>query len=229
MRYAQARYADAADAHRVPAPAFRPGDLVFLDTRNIRTVRPCRKLDDKNAGPFEVLRAVGTRAYELDLPAEMDLRTRVFHSSLLELARRDPLPGQANAPPPPVVVRDHEEWLVDGILDSRWHRDTLQYRVSWTGHPDRTWEPWYHVRDNVLLPGYHARYPRRPGPMPPDARPPPGFELDGLTLRRSSASGGATVTGVAREAWRGGQETGLQGSSPAVTALVPWRARSASI
>lgn len=112
MRYAQAQYADSADAHRLPAPAFRPGDLVFLDTRNIRTTEPCCKLDDKNAGPFEVIGPVGTRAYELDLPAEMDLRTRVSHTSLLELARRDPQPGQANAPLPPVVVRDHEEWLV---------------------------------------------------------------------------------------------------------------------
>ena len=51
MRYAQAKYIENADAHRLPAPVFQPGDMVFLDTRNMRTIRPSRKLDDKNAGP----------------------------------------------------------------------------------------------------------------------------------------------------------------------------------
>jgi len=86
MHYAQARHVESADAHRLPAPAFQPGDLVFLDTRNIRTIRPCRKLDDKSAGPFRVIRPVGTRSYELELPAQMELKTSVFHSALLELA-----------------------------------------------------------------------------------------------------------------------------------------------
>ena len=95
------------------------------------------KLDDKSASPFRVTRQVGTRAYELDLPAEMELRTRVFHAALLELARTDPLPGQVNPPAPPVIVRGHQEWLVEDILDFRWHRGTLQYRVQWQGHHER--------------------------------------------------------------------------------------------
>lgn len=99
MGYAQARYAENADAHRQPAPTFEPGDFVFLDTRNIQTIRPSRKLDNKNAGPFRIVQRVGTRAYELDLPAQMRLSTRVFHVSLLEPARADPLSGQANPPP----------------------------------------------------------------------------------------------------------------------------------
>ena len=125
MRFCQAKHTESADAGRLPAPLFHPGDYVFLDTRNMRTIRPCRRLHDKNAGPFRVLRPVGTRAYELDLTATMELRTRVFHSSLLELAQTDPLPGQHNAPPPPVVVRDYEEWLVESVVNSRWHYGTL--------------------------------------------------------------------------------------------------------
>lgn len=158
------------------------------------TIRPSRKLDDKNAGPFPVVRPINSRAYELDLPAEMQLRTRVFHSSLLELARQDPLPGQVNAPPPPVVIRDHQELLVEDILDSRWHYGVLQYRIGWVGHHERTWEPRYHIADNVFLPGFHTRYPRKPRPMPPDAQPPPGLDLDMLELRRSSALRGEVLT-----------------------------------
>ena len=158
------------------------------------TNRPSRKLNDKNAGLFPVVRQINPRSYELDLPAKMQLQTRVFHSSLLELARQDPLPGQVNAPPPQVVIRDHQEWLVEDILDFRWHYGVLQYCVGWTGHRERTWGPWYHVKDYVFLPRFHARYPRKPGPMPPDAQPPLGLDLEALELRRSSAPRGGLLS-----------------------------------
>ena len=71
MRYAQAKYSNNADAHRLPAAVFWQNDMVFLDTRNMHTIRPTWKLDDRNAGPLRVVRAVGPCAYELDLPAKM--------------------------------------------------------------------------------------------------------------------------------------------------------------
>ena len=67
---------------------------------------------------------------------------------------------------------------MEEILDSRWHRGTLQYRVSWRGHPGRTWEPWYHVCDVIQLPVFYNRCPRKPGPIPEDATQPAGFDLD---------------------------------------------------
>jgi hypothetical protein len=45
-----------ADRKRIDVPeeGFRVGDLVLLDRRNIKTMRPAKKLDDKYLGPFRI-------------------------------------------------------------------------------------------------------------------------------------------------------------------------------
>jgi hypothetical protein len=45
MRYAQEIQQEQADRRRVPAPALKIGDLVWLSTKDIRTTRPSKKLD----------------------------------------------------------------------------------------------------------------------------------------------------------------------------------------
>jgi hypothetical protein len=39
---------------------YNPGDLVFLSSRNIKTIRPSKKLNNKMLGPFKILEAMGT-------------------------------------------------------------------------------------------------------------------------------------------------------------------------
>jgi hypothetical protein len=59
-------------------------------------------------GPFPVKRVISPYAYELTLPDSMKIQP-VFHISLLELAPIDPLPGQIQTPPPPVIIEEMEE------------------------------------------------------------------------------------------------------------------------
>ncbi len=105
---------------------------MWLSAKNIRTTRPCKKLDYKRHGPFKILQAVGKQAYRLDLPKTMRIYP-VFHVSLLE-----PYKGSNDgAEPPPPVLQDHaEEYEVEQVLDSRINRGKLQYQVAWTGYPD---------------------------------------------------------------------------------------------
>ena len=163
MRYAQTRQQDNTDNHRVPAPAFQPGDLVCIDGRFWHTERPSRKLENKHHGPYRVIQAIGTHAYELDLPDTVR-KHRVFPVSLLHLAANDPFPGQIHGPPPPVIVNDEEEWEVEEILDSRRIRRKLQYLVKWRGFAEPTWEPEEFLEEAQAVDVFHEKYPGKPAP-----------------------------------------------------------------
>ena len=113
-----------ADKHRKEI-TYEVRDQVFLSSRNITTDRPSKKIEDKMLGPFPIVKKVGT-SYELELPQTMKVHN-VFHSNLLRKDPGDPLPGQIQEPPGPIVTADGEEWDLADILNSRWHYGRLQY------------------------------------------------------------------------------------------------------
>lgn len=116
----QAQQEASSNTKRSLAPAYRPRDLVFLSTKNIATARPSKKLDHKFIGPFQVIRAINSHSYQLDLPPEYRLLHNTFYTSLLRPAPNDPLPGQTNPLPLPVAFDDNSNtlWAVETILDS---------------------------------------------------------------------------------------------------------------
>src|SRR6266571_7051805 len=56
---------------RTPAPTFSPGDMVYLDSSDIHTTQPSRKLLHCRLGPYPVLRHIGKLAYCLILLPSM--------------------------------------------------------------------------------------------------------------------------------------------------------------
>ncbi len=143
---------------------YETGSKVFLNERNIVTARPFKKLDDKMLGPFTNLGLVDS-SYKLELPESMRVHD-VFHSDLLHPAVDDPLPGQKNEPPGPIVVNDEDEWEIDDILDSRRYRRRLQYRVKWNGYDNDL--NWYNadgdefMNAQEVVDDFHIRYPNKP-------------------------------------------------------------------
>jgi len=99
-------------------PNFQVGDQVWLNSRNIHTTRPAKKLDYKKLGPFKILEKVNNRSYRLDLPKSYKIHP-VFHVSLLEQYQPDQIPGRAPRRPPPVEVRGEQEYIVKQVEDSR--------------------------------------------------------------------------------------------------------------
>ena len=156
-RITQARYADRKTIPRT----YGPGDMVWLSARNIHTIRPSKKLDFKNLGPFKVLEAVGAQAYRLDLTNRLVGIHNVFHVSLLEpFESRE---GDQTPQPRPLEVDGSNEWEIEHVLDAKTSQGQLQYLVKWVGWSD-AYNEWVPARNmgnaEDAIATYHQRYPR---------------------------------------------------------------------
>ena len=163
--HARDRYKAQADRHRSATPAFAIGDQVWLLRRHVDTTRPCGKLDYKKLGPFRIIECVNPVTFRLELPPHFRIHN-VFHASLLEPYHPSTIPGRHSPPPPPIELSTGEEYEVDKILDSRWHRRQLQYLVLWKGYPisEATWEPAQHLKNAPdVVHAFHHQYPQKPG------------------------------------------------------------------
>lgn len=159
-------------------PTFEVGTKVWLSRRFMKTSRPSDKLDHRFLGPFQVIAKINPVCYRLELPASMKIHN-VFHVSLLEKHQPDPFVDRQQEPPKIVTINNQPEYEVDTILDSKIHRNSLQYFVSWKGYSvsDRTWEPVEHLKNCIaLIHKFHLDYPSKPNksiprPTPRQRRP----------------------------------------------------------
>lgn len=159
MAAAQQRQESYANRHRQLAPHYRAGDRVWLDLRNIRTDRPSKKLDARNA-KYEVVEKVSPYAYRLNTPGDIH---PVFHVDKLRPATENPFPSQRNDDyqPPGELIDGEVEWEVEDIVDQKdkrvgrgWRR---MYEVKWVGYRRTTWEPLSIVEDTAALDRWEAR------------------------------------------------------------------------
>jgi hypothetical protein len=141
LHAAQQRQKAFADQQRRDIE-FSVGDLVLLDTRNLRLhLTVGKKLLPRRVGPFRVRERIGSVAYRLHLPTLWKVHD-VFHVSLLA-----PWKGDAEVQPDAFVFSDEDQVKPDRILG---HRDRKRgnkviksYLTTWSGcGPDHiTWEP----------------------------------------------------------------------------------------
>ena len=132
MFIAQANHECHANRYRGPASQYKIGDLVWLDTRNLFTKRPSKKLENCDAGKYRVKRIISNHAVKLDLSSNLHVHP-VFHVNLLEpAATDDPYPSHVQSSGPPIKVDGETEYEITAIVDSRLFRRTknLQYCVQ---------------------------------------------------------------------------------------------------
>ena len=81
--------------------SFLLGDFVLLSSKNLQLkYEGVKKLAHKYFGPFEIVRKVGSRAYEPNIPPSMKVHD-VFHVSLLKFYRHKD--GAVTVPPPALL------------------------------------------------------------------------------------------------------------------------------
>ncbi|KAK3559672.1 hypothetical protein QTP86_013919, partial [Hemibagrus guttatus] len=116
------------------------GQKVWLSTRNLRLKLPCRKLNPKFVGPFEIVR-------------------QSADSSAVET-------GACEEPPPPLNIEGSPAYQVRALLSSRRVRSHLQYLVDWVGYgpKERSWVEAANILDLSLVEDFHRDHPNKPTP-----------------------------------------------------------------
>jgi hypothetical protein len=150
---------------RVPAPEYKVGDKVYLDSSDIRTTRPSTKLAHRFLGPFLIAAKVGSHSYRLKLPVTMSRLHPVFHVVKLRPTVDDTIPGRRPKPPPlPEIREDGEHYEVKQILDSRIFRRKLEFKVRWEGYgPEHDqWLPEKDLDAPELLKDFYRNHPDAP-------------------------------------------------------------------
>lgn len=170
VRKANETSAEKYNKSRSPMPTFEKDQLVWLSSRNLKTLRPAKKLEHKYLGPFKIKKKLSDHTYKLQLPPTMRCHD-VFNAQLLEPYKKNHWPKRIQEPPPPVEVEDQLEWEVEAIVDSR--RDNrlaqpVRYLVKWLGYDnpqDLTWQaPDTLTHCQELVEQFHRENPRKPHP-----------------------------------------------------------------
>ena len=150
------------DVSKCPSREYSKGDLVWLDTQNLKMDCPSKKLDNKRAGPFMIEEKVGPAGYRLKLPRAWRIH-RVFNELLLTPYLPPSFPSQNPPPPPPATIEDdHLEYEVEAILDVKKVGWGVKYLVKWLGYPveENTWEPRQNLTNvSLSLQDFFRQYP----------------------------------------------------------------------
>ncbi|XP_073520088.1 uncharacterized protein [Phyllobates terribilis] len=104
-----------------------------------------------------------SRIYSVDINPAAPPRTILSENNFIV---PNPFPRRIPVPPDPVLIDGQEEFIVEGIINSRIHRGRLQYLVKWQGYPseENSWEPRENIHPARLIELFHSRYPNKPAP-----------------------------------------------------------------
>jgi RNase H-like domain found in reverse transcriptase/Reverse transcriptase (RNA-dependent DNA polymerase)/Integrase zinc binding domain/Chromo (CHRromatin Organisation MOdifier) domain/Retroviral aspartyl protease len=141
MSQAQLKYKEMADRFRIPGPDFLVGDSVWLNTRNISTTRPCKKLDYRKIGPFTIIEKINEVAFKLDLPTRFLIHP-VFHISLLEKFIPSTLDGRnIDDDIMALEIEGSFEYEIEAIVDTFVRRNIRYFVVKWRGYSETETSP----------------------------------------------------------------------------------------
>ena len=104
-------------------------DNMWLESKNIHSNRPLKKLDQKRYRPFRILKEIGQGAFQLKLP-EGWMIYDVFNEDLLTRCKEPHYQGQHMEPAPqPTIINEDEDYTVEEVWKHRKEERGMQYLV----------------------------------------------------------------------------------------------------
>ena len=128
-----------ANRWRVPAPAYRPGQRVWLLAKDLPFPAVSCKLAPRYIGPYTITKIINHSALCLQLPPSRKVHP-VFHVSQVKPVADSDLSPPAPAPPPPRTLESgFMVWEVNRVLAVRRRGRGFHYLVDlgglWAGGP----------------------------------------------------------------------------------------------
>ena len=137
-------------------------DQVWLEGKHLKFPHQKIKLNPKRYGPFKIIKAISSVAYQLQLPPSWKIHP-VFHASLLSPYSKTPSHGPNFSWPPPDLIDGETEYKVELIRSHQCHGQSrmLQYLIKWKGYPEsnNTWENTNQIHAPNLIKLYHWNNP----------------------------------------------------------------------
>jgi hypothetical protein len=102
----------------VPPLAWKVGQLVWLEGKNLLLPYGTVKLAPRRHGPFKITKIISPVAVRVKLPAQWNIHP-VFHTSLLTPYIKTPSHSPNFTQPPPDLIDGEEEYEVEQICAHR--------------------------------------------------------------------------------------------------------------
>lgn len=132
---------------------FKPNDFVLCEYPDTAIgKRPPNKLLTPLRGPYRVVEFNTSRRQYTLQHLNFD-KTFKIDPSKVRRFHYDP----QRTDPSQVALRDKQEFIVRAIHGTRGNpkrRTLLEFDVEWEGYDERSWEPWSHLRHNIVLHDY---------------------------------------------------------------------------
>lgn len=126
LDFAKSQQARFHNHKRRPADTYSPGDMFWLSRRNLKTCRPCNKLDVRHVGPFAVVNMFVKNAVKLHLSPAFKRLHPVFNLSLItQYVLPIGLPWDSDLP----IITS----LANDVINESAITQVLQFRCSSSG------------------------------------------------------------------------------------------------
>jgi len=110
---------------------------MWLESKNIQSNQPSKKLDNKRYRPSKISKNIGSGVFQLELPEGWMIHN-MFNKDFLTQYIEPKFKGQhEELVLPPTIINEEEKYEVKEVRKHRKQGRVIQYLVHWKGYGDK--------------------------------------------------------------------------------------------